>query len=56
MQLYAPFVTKFHRIDFTNTILREGIDYPLLRYSDILLTYAGATNELGTPTPKPTKL
>lgn len=48
--MYAPFLTKFHRIDFGTGFLREGVNYPLLRYADILLTYAEATNETDGPT------
>ena len=51
VKMYAPFLTKFHRIDFSTGLLREGVDYPLIRYSDMLLTYAEAINEVGGPTP-----
>lgn len=50
VKMYAPFLTKFHRIDFSSGMLREGVDYPLIRYADMLLTYAEATNETGGPT------
>ncbi|MBO0949426.1 RagB/SusD family nutrient uptake outer membrane protein [Fibrella forsythiae] len=50
VKMYAPFLTKFNRVDFSTGILREGVDYPLIRYSDVLLTYAEATNEVGGPT------
>ncbi|GAB3041759.1 RagB/SusD family nutrient uptake outer membrane protein [Spirosoma pulveris] len=50
VQMYAPFLTKFNRIDFSTGILKEGVDYPLIRYSDVLLTYAEAINEAGGPT------
>ena len=51
VKMYAPFLTKFNRIDFSTGILREGVDYPLIRYADVLLTYAEAVNEVGGPTP-----
>lgn len=51
VKMYAPFLTKFNRIDFATGILREGVDYPLIRYADVLLTYAEALNEVGGPTP-----
>ncbi len=47
VQMYAPFMTKYHRINFATGALREGVNFPLLRYSDILLTYAEAVNEAG---------
>ncbi|SOD99262.1 RagB/SusD family nutrient uptake outer membrane protein [Spirosoma fluviale] len=50
VKMYAPFLTKFNRVDFSTGILREGVDYPLIRYADVLLTYAEATNEVGGPT------
>ncbi|WP_221392814.1 RagB/SusD family nutrient uptake outer membrane protein [Dyadobacter sp. NIV53] len=48
--MYAPFLTKFHRVDFATGFLKEGVNYPLIRYSDILLTYAEAINETDGPT------
>ncbi|WP_159478147.1 RagB/SusD family nutrient uptake outer membrane protein [Dyadobacter sp. 3J3] len=48
--MYAPFLTKFHRVDFATGFLKEGVNYPLIRYADILLTYAEATNETEGPT------
>ncbi|QHW00053.1 RagB/SusD family nutrient uptake outer membrane protein [Spirosoma endbachense] len=51
VKMYAPFLTKFNRVDFSTGILKEGVDYPLIRYADVLLTYAEAINELGNPTP-----
>ncbi|TKK68341.1 RagB/SusD family nutrient uptake outer membrane protein [Ilyomonas limi] len=51
VQMYAPFLTKFHRIDFSTGTLREGVNFPLIRYSDVLLAYAEALNEAnGGPT------
>jgi hypothetical protein len=51
VKMYAPFLTKFHRIDFGTGMLKEGVDYPLIRYADVLLTYAEALNESkGGPT------
>ena len=48
--MYAPFLTKFHRVDFATGFLKEGVNYPLIRFADILLTYAEATNETDGPT------
>jgi hypothetical protein len=48
--MYAPFLTKFHRIDFATGYLKEGVNYPLIRYADMLLTYAEAINETEGPT------
>lgn len=49
--MYAPFVVKFHRVDLNTGYLREGVDYPLIRYADMLLAYAEAVNEAsGGPT------
>ena len=55
VKMYAPYLTKFNRVDFSTGILREGVDYPLIWYSDMLLTYAEATNEVGGQPPMPTK-
>jgi hypothetical protein len=53
VSMYAPFLVKFHRIDLNTGMLREGVDYPLIRYSDVLLAYAEAVNESkGGPTPE----
>ncbi len=53
VQMYAPFVVKYHHLDPGTGVLREGVDFPLIRYSDLLLTYAEATNEAsGGPTPQ----
>ena len=49
--MYAPFLVKYHRIDFSTGSLREGVNFPVIRYADVLLTYAEALNELnGGPT------
>lgn len=45
VDLYAPFVVKHHYVDFGSANLRGGVDFPLIRYSDVLLTFAEATNE-----------
>lgn len=51
VEMYAPFLVKYHRIDFSSGNLHEGVNFPILRYSDILLTYAEAINEAnGGPT------
>lgn len=50
VQMYAPFLTKFHRINLPTGTLREGVNFPLIRYSDVLLTYAEAVNESNGPT------
>lgn len=50
VQMYAPFLTKFHRINLSTGALREGVNYPLIRYSDMLLVYAEALNEANGPT------
>jgi hypothetical protein len=44
--LYAPFVIKFDYVDLSNAHLSGGVDFPLIRYSDVLLTYAEAINEV----------
>jgi starch-binding outer membrane protein, SusD/RagB family len=48
--LYAPFLTKFRYMDFGIKNLQEGVPMILLRYSDVLLMYAEAVNEVGGPT------
>ena len=45
VDIYAPFVVKHHYVDFGSANLRGGVDFPLIRYSDVLLTYAEALNE-----------
>lgn len=50
VKMYAPFLTKFHRINLSTGALREGVNFPLIRYSDILLAYAEAINETSGPT------
>jgi hypothetical protein len=45
VKMYAPFLTKFHRIVLSTGTLREGVNFPLIRYSDVLLAYAEALNE-----------
>lgn len=50
---YAPYFNKF--VDYSLSPLsiqtQSGINYPVLRYADVLLMYAEATNELnGAPT------
>lgn len=50
---YAPYLNKF--VDYSITPLstqnQSGINYPVLRYADVLLMYAEAQNELsGGPT------
>ncbi len=53
VKLYAPFLTKYHRINFATGTLKEGVNDPLIRYSDVLLMYAEAINEsTGGPTPE----
>ncbi|MDB5246606.1 MAG: hypothetical protein JWQ40_1000 [Segetibacter sp.] len=49
VKMYAPFVTKFHRINLSTGALREGVNFPLIRYSDVLLAYAEALNEANGP-------
>lgn len=46
VDLYAPFIVKHHYVDFGSANLRGGVDFPLIRYSDVLLTYAEALNEV----------
>ena len=49
--MYAPFLLKYHRIDFSTGNLKEGVNFPLIRYSDVLMAYAEAINESnGSPT------
>lgn len=51
VDLYAPFVVKHHYVDLSSAGLRGGVDFPLIRYPDVLLTYAEAVNEAnGGPT------
>lgn len=45
--LYAPFVVKYNQVDFGSGNMRGGVDFPLIRYSDVLLTYAESMNEAG---------
>jgi hypothetical protein len=49
---YAPYFNKF--VDYSLTPLstqnQSGINYPVLRYADVLLMYAEAQNELNGPT------
>tara|TARA_R110002167_G_scaffold158880_10_gene354268 strand:- start:12784 stop:14352 length:1569 start_codon:yes stop_codon:yes gene_type:complete len=45
VEMYAPFLVKYHRIDFSSGNLHEGVNFPILRYADVLLTYAEAINE-----------
>jgi hypothetical protein len=50
---YVPYFNKF--VDYSLTPLttqaQSGINYPILRYADVLLMYAEAQNELnGSPT------
>ncbi|MBO0321519.1 RagB/SusD family nutrient uptake outer membrane protein [Muricauda sp. CAU 1633] len=45
VQMYAPFLLKYHRINFSSGTLREGVNFPIIRYSDVLLIYAEALNE-----------
>lgn len=51
VKMYAPFLTKFHRIVLSGGTLREGVNFPLIRYADVLLTYAEALNEQNGPIP-----
>lgn len=51
--MYAPFLVKYHRIDFSTGALREGVNFQVIRYADVLLAYAEALNELnGGPSPE----
>ncbi|WP_405380341.1 RagB/SusD family nutrient uptake outer membrane protein [Maribacter sp. LLG6340-A2] len=45
VDMYAPFLVKYHRIDFSSGNLHEGVNFPIIRYADMLLTYAEAINE-----------
>jgi hypothetical protein len=45
VSMYAPFLVKYHRIDFSTGSLREGVNFPVIRYADVLLMYAEALNE-----------
>lgn len=45
VKMYAPFMTKFHRINLSTGTLKEGVNFPLIRYADVLLAYAEALNE-----------
>lgn len=45
-----PYVVKFFHPDLNTKLLRSGVNSTVVRYSDILLTYAEAINEQGGPT------
>jgi len=52
VKLSRPFVVKYNYLNQSTGNLETGVDYPILRYSDILLSYAEAENEAnGGPTP-----
>jgi len=46
------YVTKYYFPDFKTGYLQTGVNLTLLRYSDVLLTYAEALNESKGPTPE----
>lgn len=49
----AYFIYKFFDKDANLNTAKSGLNYPLLRYADILLLYAEASNESeGSPSPK----
>jgi len=48
IKMYAPFLVKYHRIDLSKGALREGVNFQLIRYADVLLAYAEALNELNS--------
>ena len=53
VQLLQPVVIKYYQIDQATGFLKTGLNTTILRYSDILLTYAEAVNEhLGAATPE----
>ncbi len=45
VQLIQPLVIKHYQIDLATGFLKTGLNTTILRYSDILLTYAEAVNE-----------
>ncbi len=49
VSLIRPYVIKFFHPDLTTKLLRSGVNTTILRYSDILLTYAEAINEQNGP-------
>ena len=51
VELQVPFVIKYYHPDLATGELRNGVDTPLLRYSDILLMYAEALNEANASPP-----
>jgi hypothetical protein len=49
VSLIRPYIVKFFHPDLNTKLLRSGVNTTILRYSDILLTYAEAINEQGGP-------
>lgn len=49
VSMYAPFLTKYHRIDLGTGSIKEGVNFPIIRYADVLLAYSEAINELSGP-------
>jgi|SRR5690349_20480520 len=50
--LLRPIVIKYYQIDLATGFLKTGLNTTILRYSDILLTYAEAVNEDVGATPE----
>ncbi len=49
VSLIRPYVVKYFHPDMTTKLLKSGVNSTILRYSDILLTYAEAVNEQSGP-------
>jgi len=52
VELLEPVVIKYYQIDLGTGFLKTGLNTTILRYSDILLTYAEAVNEDVGATPE----
>ncbi len=52
VQLNNPFVIKFNHLDISTGNMQTGLRYPVIRYSNILLMYAEALNEVNQSPPQ----
>jgi hypothetical protein len=50
VQLERPYVVKYFHPDLSTKLLRSSVNTTVVRFSDMLITYAEATNELSGPT------
>ncbi|MBX6361860.1 MAG: RagB/SusD family nutrient uptake outer membrane protein [Acidobacterium ailaaui] len=46
VDLPAPFIVKYYHLDPSTGTNLTGVDFPIIRYSDVLLKYAEALNEV----------